>query len=113
MKLALTVAMMLLIAAPAFGQAPADEDASGLAGPPPRFAPDLNVPGPALNQAARTPANASPTDTMSGNTNAITCRLDPGHSDRHLTAIACARNSYWAWYKVKWRNPLSPTPAPP
>ena len=30
----------------------------------------------------------------------ISCRLDPGVSDRHLTAIACARNSYWTWAKA-------------
>ena len=69
--------------------------------------------GPALETAARAPANASPEDTVSGDPNAITCRLDPQRSDRHLPAIACARNSYWVWYTAKWRDPLSSTPAPP
>jgi hypothetical protein len=69
--------------------------------------------GPALEMAARTPANASPTDTVSGDPNAVSCRLDPKRSDAQLPAIACARNSSWAWYREKWPDPLSPTPAPP
>lgn len=73
----------------------------------------LAVTGTALETAARAPANVSPEDAVSGDPDAITCRLDPGTSDRHLSAIACARNSYWIWYKAKWRAPLSPTPAPP
>jgi hypothetical protein len=68
---------------------------------------------PALETAARAAQDVSPTDVVSGDPDAVTCRLDPGNSDRQLHAIACARNSYWAWYKVKWRTPLSPTPAPP
>jgi len=59
------------------------------------------------------PANASPEDIVSGDPNAITCRQDLQRSDRHLPAVACARNSYWAWYKAKWGDPLSSTPAPP
>jgi hypothetical protein len=74
---------------------------------------NLTVTGPALQAAARTPAKLSPQDTAPGNPNTITCRLDPKRSDAHLPAIACARNSYWAWYKAKWRNPQSSTPAPP
>jgi len=74
---------------------------------------NFTVTGPALETAARAPANASPEDTVAGDPNAITCRLDPQRSDRHLPAIACARNSYWVWYKAKWRDPLSSTPAPP
>jgi hypothetical protein len=74
---------------------------------------DLTETGPALETAARAPAKLSPEDTVPGDRNAISCRLDPGVSDRHLSAIACARNSYWVWYKAKWRDPLSSTPAPP
>lgn len=74
---------------------------------------NLTVTGPALETAARAPANVSPTDDVSGDPNAITCRPDPKRSDSHLPALACARNSYWAWYKAKWRDPLSSTPAPP
>ena len=74
---------------------------------------NLTITGPALEMAARAPANTSPTDSVSGDPNAISCRLDPKRSDAHLPATACARNSYWAWYKAKWPDPLSSTPAPP
>ena len=74
---------------------------------------NLKVTGPALETAARTPAKVAPENTVSGDPNAISCRLDPKRSDAHLPAIACARNSYWIWYRAKWRDPLSPTPAPP
>ena len=74
---------------------------------------NLTATGPALEAAARAPANVSPTDIVPGDPNAISCRLDPKRSDTDLSAIACARNSYWAWYKAKWPDPLSPTPAPP
>ena len=74
---------------------------------------NFTVTGPALETAARAPAKASPEDAVPGDPNAITCRLDPQRSDRHLPAIACARGSYWVWYKAKWRDPLSSTPAPP
>jgi hypothetical protein len=67
----------------------------------------------ALETAAATPAATSPEDTVPGDPNAITCRQDPQRSDRHLPAIACARGSYWAWYKTKWGDPLSSIPAPP
>lgn len=73
---------------------------------------NLTASGPALETAARAPANASPEDAVPGDPNAITCRLDPRRSDRQLPAIACARNSYWTWYKTKWGDPLSSTPAP-
>jgi hypothetical protein len=69
--------------------------------------------GPALEKAARAAANVSPTDAMSSDPDAITCRLDPQRSDAHLPAIACARGSYWLWYKAKWRDPFLPAPAPP
>lgn len=74
---------------------------------------NLATAGPALETAARAPADASPTDTVPGDSNAISCRRDPKRSDVQLPAIACARNSYWAWYKEKWPDPLSSTPAPP
>lgn len=66
-----------------------------------------------LETAARTPAKLSPEETVPGDPNTISCRFDPGVSDRHLPAVACARGSYWAWYKAKWGDPLSSTPAPP
>jgi hypothetical protein len=74
---------------------------------------NLSVTGPSLEMAARGPAKVSPEDTVRGDPNAITCRLDHGVSDRHLSDIACARNSYWAWYKTKWRDPNSSIIAPP
>jgi hypothetical protein len=74
---------------------------------------NLTVTEPALAAAARVPAKLSPEDAVPGDPDAISCRLDPGRSDRHLPAVACARDSYWAWYKTKWDDPLSPTPAPP
>lgn len=73
---------------------------------------NLTAAGPALEAAARAPAKASPTDSVSGDSGAISCRLDPGVSDRLLPAIACARNSYWAWYRTKWDNPWSSALAP-
>jgi hypothetical protein len=74
---------------------------------------NLTATAPALETAARAPAKASPTDTVAGDPNAISCRFDPGLSDRLLPAIACARGSYWAWYSAKWDAPWSATPAPP
>lgn len=73
---------------------------------------NLAATAPALEAAARTPSNPPADDTVSGDANAISCRTDPGVSDRHLTAIACARNSYWTWYKAL-RDPKFTTPAPP
>jgi hypothetical protein len=74
---------------------------------------NLTVTRLALETAARRPAKVSPEDTVPGDPDAISCRLDPGVSDRHLSAIACARNNYWAWYQAKWRDPRSSIPAPP
>jgi hypothetical protein len=73
---------------------------------------DLKGWGPSLETAAAAPAKLAPQDPAPGDPNAVSCRLDPGVSDRHLPAVACARNSYWAWYAAKWRDPLSSTPAP-
>lgn len=74
---------------------------------------NLTTTGSALETAARAPAKLSPEDAVSGDPNTITCRFDPGLSDRLLPAIACARGSYWAWYRAKWDAPWSATPAPP
>lgn len=74
---------------------------------------NLAATGPALAAAARAPAQLSPEDTVSGDPNGISCRLDPKRSDTRLPAVACARSSYWAWYRTKWGDPLSATPAPP
>jgi len=73
---------------------------------------DLAAVRPALEAAARTPSKVPPEEIVSGDANAITCGIDPGVSDRHLTAIACARNSYWRWYKAL-RDPKFSEPAPP
>ena len=73
---------------------------------------DLPVAGPALEQAARAPSNLSPGDRASGDPNAISCRVDREHSALHLKAIACARNSYWAWYSEKWHDSSFLTPPP-
>lgn len=72
----------------------------------------LAVTGPALERAARAPSNAAPEDTVPGDPNAISCRHDPKLSDHHLAAIACARGSYWAWYKAL-HDPQFSMPAPP
>ena len=74
---------------------------------------NLVATGPALETAARVPAKLSPNETVSGDPDAISCRLDPGISDIQLQAVACARNSYWAWYRAMLRLPFSPTLAPP
>jgi hypothetical protein len=74
---------------------------------------NLAATGPALETAARRPAKLSPEDAVPGDPDAISCRLDPGVSDRHLSAIACALGGYWAWYKAKWHDPLSSIAAPP
>ncbi len=73
---------------------------------------DLKATEPALAAAARAPSKTPPEDIVSGDANAISCGLDPGVSDRHLTAIACARGSYWAWYRAL-RDPKFSIPAPP
>jgi hypothetical protein len=67
---------------------------------------NLNVTGPALEAAARAPVPGPPGDAASGDPTAITCRVDPEHSDAHLIAIACARNSYWAWWVGKQQDPV-------
>ncbi len=74
---------------------------------------DIQATGPALAKAAAAPAQLSPEETVAGDPDAISCRLDPKRSDAQLPAVACARGSYWAWYKTKWGDPLSPIPAPP
>ena len=74
---------------------------------------NLSTINPALEAAARAPAKLEPGDAVSGDPNAISCRQDPGVSDLHLPAIACARNSYWAWYRAKWHDTKLATPAPP
>jgi hypothetical protein len=78
---------------------------------------DLKATGPALAAAARAPSKVPPEDIASGDivagdANAIACGLDPKVSDRHLTAIACARESYWTWVAAI-RDPKFSTPAPP
>jgi hypothetical protein len=65
-----------------------------------------------LETAARAPSEAGPEDPVPGDPNAISCRLEGGVSDRHLSGIACARNSYWAWYKAL-HDPQFSAPAPP
>lgn len=72
---------------------------------------ELAVARPALEAAAVTPSQTPP-EEMSGDPNAIWCGVDAQVSDRHLKAIACARGSYWAWYKAL-RDPKFTTPAPP
>jgi hypothetical protein len=67
----------------------------------------------ALETAAHATAKVAPTDDVSGDPNAIVCRPDLERSDVHLSAIACARGSYWVWYQTKWRDRLFLTPAPP
>ena len=73
----------------------------------------LPATAPALETAARAPMNMAPTDIVSGDPNAITCRMDLENSALHLRAIACARGSYWGWYREKWRDRSFVTPAPP
>jgi len=74
---------------------------------------NLTATVPALETAARAVMEVSPDETVSGDPGTITCRQDPGVSGTRLPATACARNSYWAWYKEKWRDPFYPKPAPP
>lgn len=73
---------------------------------------DLEATRPTLEAAARAPLKGPPEDMASGDANAISCGPDPRVSDRHLTAIDCARNSYWSWYKAI-RDPKFSIPAPP
>ena len=74
---------------------------------------NLSATGPQLEMAARRAASISPAAAVTGDLQAISCRLDREHSALHLKAIACARNSYWAWYNEKWRNRNFLTPPPP
>jgi hypothetical protein len=75
---------------------------------------NLTVAGPALETAARAPSLDSPGGAASGDPSVITCRLDPERTDAHLSAMACARNNYWAWWSIKHRlGQRLPTPAPP
>ena len=68
---------------------------------------NLNVAGPALETAARSLVQHPTGEERVGDLNAITCRLDPEHTDAHLqAAVACARNSYWAWWVGKQRDPV-------
>jgi hypothetical protein len=73
---------------------------------------NLGATSAALETAARAPSKASSEDPVPGDANAISCRLEGGVSDRHLSAIACARNGYWAWYKAL-HDPQFSAPAPP
>lgn len=75
--------------------------------------PNLPTIEPALEIAARAPAKLAAGEAVAGGPNALSCRLDPGVSDLHLPAVACARGSYWAWYRAKWLDPRLATPAPP
>jgi hypothetical protein len=74
---------------------------------------NLSALGAALEVAASAPVQVSSMDQVSGDPDAIICLRDIERSDVHLPAIACARGSYWAWYKAKWRDRLYSTPAPP
>jgi hypothetical protein len=73
---------------------------------------NLGATSAALESAARAPSKGPTEDPVPGDTNAISCRLEGGISDRHLSAIACARGSYWAWYRAL-HDPQFSTPAPP
>jgi hypothetical protein len=74
---------------------------------------NLAAASPALEAAARAPEKLSPDDAVPGDADTISCRLDPGLSDPQLQAIACARGSYWAWYKAGWGKPAPTSLAPP
>jgi hypothetical protein len=55
----------------------------------------------------KTPAQDTLVNVVSGDPAAISCWLDPEHTDAHLqSAVACARNRYWTWWVAKQRNPL-------
>jgi hypothetical protein len=66
---------------------------------------NLAATGQALELAAHAPTNMSPGDPVSGDPAAITCRLDPERSDAELSAMTCARNNYWVWWRAKWFDP--------
>lgn len=66
---------------------------------------NLAATGQALEGAAHAPAKMSPGDQVSGDPAAITCRLDPERTDAELSAMTCARNNYWVWWRAKRFNP--------
>jgi hypothetical protein len=66
---------------------------------------NLAATGQELDAATRVPVKMSPGDPVSGDPAAITCRLDPERTDAELSAITCARNNYWVWWRAKWFNP--------
>lgn len=69
---------------------------------------------PALESAALMPTTFSPADAaVSTDPATISCYRDRERSDINLPAIACAKNSYWDWYRAKWRDYLFQTAAPP
>jgi hypothetical protein len=76
---------------------------------------NLSEAGLALEAAARAlKESAANSDVSSGDQNTIACRRDPERSDTHLSAIACARRSYWNWWDIKHRMGQDYTrPAPP
>ncbi len=75
---------------------------------------NLKETGVALEAAASAPMPGPPSQAASGDPAAITYRIDPEHSDAHLTALACARNNYWAWWVGKQADPVGyGRPAPP
>lgn len=68
----------------------------------------------ALEAATSSLVDASPTGTEHSDPSAITCRRDLERSDIHLSSIACARGSYWAWWAdAQSREDRYWTPAPP
>ena len=73
----------------------------------------LATTGPALEAASRAPVKVAVEDDVPGDPNAIVCRQDLERSDIHLHSIACARGSYWDWYRSKWRDHLYFAAAPP
>ncbi len=75
---------------------------------------NLAATGQALEAAAHAPAKMSPGDPVSGDPAAITCRLDLERSDAELSAMTCARNNYWVWWRAKWFSPSTiSTTGPP
>jgi len=74
---------------------------------------NLAATAPALQAAARAPVKVAAEDDVPGDPNAIVCRQDLERSDVHLSSIACARGSYWDWYRSKWRDHLYFAAAPP
>ena len=73
---------------------------------------NLAATGAALEHAAHAPAAALAEDIAPGDPDAITCRPNPWILDRHLSAMACAKGSYWAWYVAMRRDPDFTSPAP-